>query len=176
MNRVLRPKNLNLESLPATTRLRPPQATGETSHPRRAVVRPRPSVVNSKNTKCGGADKVQPQVLELQRFPRSKTFSPSELPRVRRSSRLQGARFRPQIGEDSSATGPRIARNSNRTHPARGLRGGALIPVRGTRTELPASARTQPSSRSFWTRNEHTSRESQRHGPASDDATRQAAP
>ena len=100
MNRVLRPKNLNLESLPATTRLRPPQATGETSHPRRAVVRPRPSVVNSKNTKCGGADQVQPQVLELQRFPRSKTFSPAELPRVRRSSRLQGARFGPQIGED----------------------------------------------------------------------------
>ena len=100
MNRVLRPKNLNLESLPATTRLRPPQATGETSHPRRAVVRPRPSVVNSKNTKYGGADQVQPQVLELQRFPRSKTFSPAELPRVRRSSRLQGARFGPQIGED----------------------------------------------------------------------------
>lgn len=142
MNRVLRPKNLNLESLPATTRLRPPQATGETSHPRRAVVRPRPSVVNSKNTKCGGADQVQPQVLELQRFPRSKTFGPAELPRVRRSSRLQGARFGPRIGEDSSATGPRIARNSNRTHPARGLRGGALTPVPGHARSCPQAPDT----------------------------------
>jgi len=46
--------NLELESLPATTRLRPPQATGETSHPRATFVRPRTAPVNRKNTKYGG--------------------------------------------------------------------------------------------------------------------------
>ncbi|MFT5694082.1 MAG: hypothetical protein ACI9QQ_000052 [Myxococcota bacterium] len=43
--------NLKLKSLPATTRLRPPQATGGTSHPRLCFLRPWRECVNKKKHK-----------------------------------------------------------------------------------------------------------------------------